>query len=143
MESSLIGGKRRSIHAHPAEGPHGDAAVGLTAPRAAPALELDDLAGRLGHERLDRILVRQVVASADGVEGVKVWAVVGPEGRAGTSFGRLRVTAHRIDLGDQRDAERVGCLRGGDGSAEAGRPSSYDDDVVLQSLHAAATSDRT
>ncbi|HEV8421196.1 MAG TPA: hypothetical protein VGR13_07570, partial [Actinomycetota bacterium] len=41
---------------------------------------------------------------------------------------------HRVDLGDEGDAELVRDLGGGDGRPQASAPASYDDDVVLDRL---------
>ena len=58
VEADLVRGERRSLHAHTAERPHGDATVRLTAPGASPVLHLDDLGGGPPHEELDGVLVR-------------------------------------------------------------------------------------
>src|SRR5207245_4642187 len=72
VEAALIGGEAGPPGGHAAKGPHRDVAVGLAAPRAAPVLELDDLERRLADEDLDHVLVGQVVAALDGVEGVAI-----------------------------------------------------------------------
>src|SRR5207245_8810674 len=109
-------------------------AVRFPAPRAPPVLELDDLAGGFGHERLYGVLVGQVVAAADGVEGVEIGAVLIGQGRPGAALGRHRVAPHRVNLGDQGDGEVVGGLGGGDGRSQPGGPTPHDDDVVRNRL---------
>ena len=136
MKAGLVSGEHRPVHAHAAEGTNGQTAVRLAAPWAPPVLELDDLAGSLGHERLHRVLVGQIVASADGVEGVEVRAVVLPEGGRGPSLRRDRMAPHRVHLGDECDAQAVGDLRGGDRCPQAGGPSPHDDDVVRDRFQA-------
>src|SRR5207249_1073147 len=118
----------------------GQPAIGLPAPRAAPVLELDDLPGRLGDEGLDGVLVGQVVAAPDGVERVEVGAVVFAEGCASAAFGGDGVTAHRVDLGYEGDAQPVRDLGRSDGRPQAGGPTPHDDDVVRDRFHAASPS---
>ena len=76
VEAGLVGGEPRAHLLHAAERAHGDAAVGLAAPRAAPVLQPEQLLGRFLDERLDRVLIGQPVAAGDGVVGVLVEAVV-------------------------------------------------------------------
>src|SRR6266498_3181259 len=108
VEAGLVGGEHRPGYGHATEWTDGQPAVGLPAPGATPVLELDDLAGRLRDEGLDGVLVGQIVTAPDGVEGVEVDAVVVPEGRPRPSLRRDRVAPHRVDLGDQGDAQAVG-----------------------------------
>ena len=88
VEAGLVGGEDGAPGAHAPEGPHRDGTVGVAAPRAAPVLHLHDLDRGLPHERLHHVLVREVVGALDGVEGVRVVAVVrGHHGR-GAALGR-------------------------------------------------------
>ena len=76
VEAGLVGGEPGARLLHAAEGPHGDVAVGLAAPGAAPVLQLDQLLRRFLDESLDGVLIAQPVAAGDGVVGVLVEAVV-------------------------------------------------------------------
>ena len=92
-------------------------------------LEVEQLLGRLAAHDLDRVLVAQVVRALDGVEGVRLPGVLRVERRVDAALGRVRVRAHRVDLGD--DAHGCALLRGGEGGALAGEAGSDDEDVVL------------
>ena len=61
----------------------------------------------LGAEDLDGVLVAQVVAALDGVEGVVLPGVVLVHGGVDTALGGVRVAADGMDLADNRD---VGAL---------------------------------
>ena len=63
VEAGLVRGEPGALLLHPAERADRDLAVRLPAPRAAPVLELEQLARRLVHERLDRVLVAEPVAA--------------------------------------------------------------------------------
>ena len=117
VEAGLVGGEPRPHLLHPAEGPHGDAAVGLAAPRAAPVLQPEHLLGGLPDERLDGVLVAQPVAPGDGVVGVLVQAVSGLDHRGRPPLRRDGVAAHGIDLGDHGHAQLRIHLGDGDGRA--------------------------
>ena len=56
-------------------------------------------------ERLDGILIAQPVASGNGVVGMLVEAVVRGDDTRRAPLGRDGVAAHRVDLGNNRDAE--------------------------------------
>src|ERR1700736_650376 len=96
VESALVGGEAGPPRGHAAKRPDRDAAVRLAAPGTAPVLELDDLERRLADEDLDDVLVGQVVAPLDGVEGVAFEAVGLPEHARAASFGGDGVASHRI-----------------------------------------------
>src|SRR5581483_8099876 len=57
VEAGLVGGEAGAPGGHAAEGAGADAAIGVAAPGTAPALELDELARCLAHEKLDGILI--------------------------------------------------------------------------------------
>ena len=69
-------------------------------------LELHHLLVRVGHEVLDHVLFAQPVAAPNRVVEVMLQAVVRLRDRGRAAFGRHRVAAHRIDLGNQRHRER-------------------------------------
>ena len=61
-------------------------------------LELDQLAGRLLDEYVDRVLVREPVGTAHRVAEMVLEGVVVLDRAGGAAFGRHRVAAHRVDL---------------------------------------------
>ena len=134
VEAGLVGGEPRAHLLHAAERAHGDAAVRLAAPRAAPVLQPEQLLGGFLDEGLDGVLVAQPVAAGDGVVGVFVEAVVRADHGRGAALGRDRVAAHRVDLGDDGDAEPGVGLGDGDGRAQPG-PAAADQDHVMGRGH--------
>jgi hypothetical protein len=83
------------------------------------------------HEHLHGVLIRDEVASLDGVVGVKVEAVVlRAHDRRRSALGGDGVAAHGVDLGDHGDREAGIRLDGGDGGADAGATASHQHDVV-------------
>ena len=135
MEAGFIGREEGAPGGHAAERTHCNVPVGLAVPRAAPVLHLDQLRGGLGHERLDHVLVRQVVAALDGVESVPVQGVTGAQRGRCAALRRDRVAAHGIDLGDQGHPQAVAGLDGGDGRAQPRGAPADNDDVVLDNVH--------
>jgi hypothetical protein len=103
VEAGLIGGEPGPLAIHAAERPHRHGAVGRAAPGTTPVLELQEFPGCLAHEALDGILIGQVVGARQRVVNVLLEAVVGLDDAGGAPFGRDRVGAHRIDLGDDPD----------------------------------------
>ncbi len=104
--------------------------VGVAREHAAPVLELVDVAGRLGREDLDRVLVAQVVGALDRVERVLLGAVLGrvAERSVDATLCRAGVTARRMQLRDHGDL-RAPVVRL-DGGTHAGAPGADDEDVV-------------
>ena len=136
VEPGLVGGEAGAPRGHAAKRPHGDLAVGVTAPWAAPVLHLDYLDGRLAHEGLDHVLVGEIVGAFDGVEGMGLVAVLGAEHGRGSAFGRYGVTAHRVDLRDHPYSQsRVG-VDHGYRRPDAGQPAADHQDVVALRIHA-------
>ena len=135
VKARLVGGEAGAPGGHAAEGPHADTAVRFPAPGAAPVLHLDHLERRLPHEHLDHVLVGQVVAALDGVEGVPVEAVGLPKHGRAAALGGDRVAAHGIDLGDHRHAQFGVGLGGRDGRPDARQPTPHDQDVVGRDLN--------
>ena len=107
-----------------------DLALGRPVERQAHVLEVDDRGdGLLGHD-LRRVLVDEVVAALDRVEGVPL-PVVLLDVREGGAHAALRGTgvgARGIELGEHRGAGTRGGL---DGGAHARAAGAGDDDVVL------------
>ncbi len=108
-----------------------EATVILAREDAAPVLELVDVAGRLGREDLDRVLVAEVVGALDRVERVRLGAVLRavPERGVDAALGRAGMAAGRVQLRDHAHL-RTGVVRL-DGSAHAGATGADDQDVVL------------
>src|ERR1700687_318598 len=135
VEAGFVGCKAGAPRGHAAERTSGDLSVRRAAPRAAPVLHLDDLRRRFSYKGLHDILVGQVVRPFDGVEGVGLVRVLGPQHRSGSAFGGHSVAAHRIDLGDQTDLHAGVCLHRSYGCPEAGEPSADDQDVIAFEFH--------
>jgi hypothetical protein len=111
-----------------------DLALGRAVERQAHLLEVDDRVDGLAAHDLGSVLVDEVVAALDGVEGVPLPVVlldVG-EGRAHAALGRAGVGPGGVELGEHR---RTGAGRGLERRAHAGAAGSDDDDVVLVRLH--------
>ena len=89
----------------------------------------------LAHD-LGGVLVDQVVAALDGVEGVPLPVVLLDVGQGGAhaALRRAGVGAGRVELGEHRGA---GALAGLERRAHAGAAGADDDDVVLVGLHGA------
>jgi hypothetical protein len=136
VEAGLVRRVPRALGAHAAERAHRHAAVLLAAPRAAPVLELVELARGLFHEPLDRVLVRQIVGALDRVLGVQVEVVVVARDPGRPALGRDGVAPHRVQLRDAGDGELRVRLDGRDRGAQARAPAADQDDVVPKDLHA-------
>ena len=72
-----VGGVHGARRTGCAERPLRERALVVPREDATPVLELVDVAGRLGREDLDRVLVSQVVGALHGVERVLLRAVLG------------------------------------------------------------------
>src|SRR5262249_19752129 len=129
-EAGLVGGEPRAHLFHATEGPDRDAAIRLAAPRTAPVLQAEQFLRRLLDEGLDGILVAQPVAAGDGVVGVLVERVVSADDAGSAALGGDGMAAHRVDLGDDRDAEAGIGFRDGDGRAQASAATAYQNNVV-------------
>ena len=107
-----------------------DLAVGRAVERQAHVLEVEDRVDGLLGEDLGGVLVDQVVAALDGVEGVPLPVVVLDVGerRGHAALRRAGVRAGRVQL---RDDGGLGPGAGLDGGAHAGTAGADDDDVVL------------
>ncbi len=135
VEAALVGGVPGAFLFHAAERPHGDRAVVLAAPGAAPVLQLHQFERRLLDEVLHHVLVAQPVAAADGVVEVHLQRIVGALDAGRAALGCAGVAAHRVDLGDQRDLQvRVG-LGNGDRRPEAGAAGADDDHISVDGFH--------
>lgn len=97
-------------------------------------LEVDDGVDRLLAHDLGGVLVDQVVAALDRVEGVPFPVVLFDVGQRGAhaALGRPGVRARGVELGQHGGAGASARLEGG---AHPGAPGSHDDDVVAVDLH--------
>ena len=111
-----------------------DPALGGAVERQAHLFEVQHgVNGFLGHD-LGGVLVHQVVAALDGVEGVPLPVVFLDIGqrRTHSALGRTGVRTGRVDLGQYGGA---GALAGFDGCAHTGTAGTDDDHIVLVKLH--------
>ena len=117
-----------------AEAPLVDAAVGRPVEGQAHVLELDDGVDGLTAHDLGRVLVDEVVAALDRVEGVPLPVVLFDVRQRGAhaALGRAGVGPGRVELGEDRGA---GALAGFDGRAHPGAAGADDHHVVLVELH--------
>ncbi len=119
------------------EGALGDGAVLKAAEGASPVLHLvDDFDALLAHD-LHGILVGQVVASLDGVEGVLLPGIVTAlgvvgEGRVEASLGGNGVGPGRVDLGDQAHVEIVAKA---DRGPKTRQTTADDEDIVIDHVY--------
>ena len=111
-----------------------DAALGRAVERHPHLLEVEHrVDGLLGHD-LDGVLVGEVVAALDGVEGVPLPVVLFDVGQCGAhaALGRAGVAAGRVELGQHRGADARARLDRGAHACAAGAD---DDDVVAMFLN--------
>jgi hypothetical protein len=125
----------RALDLHAAEGAHVRMPVGAAAPWAAPVLHLHHFLVGLAHEVLHDVLLAQPVAAGHGVVEVVLQAVVRLGHGGSATLGRHRVAAHRVDLRDQRDAQRRIGLGHRDGGSQAGAAGTDDRDICLECFH--------
>ena len=126
-----VGGVDRPRRAGCAERTLRKLAVVAAREERAPVLELDDVAGRLAREDLDRVLVADVVRPLHGVIRVDLGRVLGgvAECRVDAPFGGAGVRARRVQLRDHRHVRPgVECF---DGRAHARAAGAHYQDVVL------------
>ena len=104
-----VGGVDRAWGAGGAERALVEPAFVVAREDGAPVLELVDVAGRLAREDLDRVLVAEVVGALDGVEGMRLRAVLGgvAERCVDAALGGARMAPRRVQLGDHADASRL------------------------------------
>jgi hypothetical protein len=122
------------VTAVPAEAALVDGAVRGAVERQAHLLQVEDGVDGLLREDLRGVLVDQVVAALDRVEGVPLPVVLFDVGEGGghAALGRAGVGAGRVELGEHRGAA---ALRGLDGRAHSGAAGADDHGVVLVDLH--------
>src|SRR5947208_9632 len=135
MKSAFVGGEPRPLGFHATEWPHGHAAVGVSAPGATPVLELYHFRRSFFHKNLYGVLVAHPVAPGDGVVRVGVQGVSGFDHGGGAAFGGHGMAAHGIHLGDDGSAESGIGFCHGDGSAEPGPSTAYDQNVASEVFH--------
>src|SRR5262249_35018608 len=114
-----------------AERPLRELAVLAPGEERAPMLQLVDVAGRLGGEDLDRVLVADVVRALDGVVGVDLRRVVFrvPERGVDAALSGAGMAPGRVELRDHRNIRA--CIVRGDGRAHACAAGAHYEDVVL------------
>jgi hypothetical protein len=98
-------------------------------------LQPEHLLGSFLDEGFDGVLIAQPVAAADRVVDVVLQRVVALDDGRRPALGGHRVRSHRVDLGDQRDAQAGVGLGGGDGGADAGGAAADDQDVAGGEFH--------
>ena len=136
-----IGGIAGPGIAGAAEGTLGDRAVGEPAERAAPVLHLiDDRRGLAAHD-LRGILIGQIIAPLDRVEGVLLPGVVPAVGvvgerRVDAALGGDGVGTGRVDLGDKPHIETVAKP---DGSPKTRETAADNENIVLNHSYEALT----
>ena len=106
VKTGLIRSEPGPLDFHATEGAHVDMAVRLAAPRASPVLHLHKFIVGVVDEVLDNILLAQPVTARHGIVEVGVEAVVRLRDRGGAALRRHGVAAHRINLRNQRHAQR-------------------------------------
>ena len=139
VEAGLVGGEPGAHLLHAAERADRDVPVGLPAPRAAPVLQLEQLA-RAPPRRTPRRRPGRTASRCP--RWCRRRARRGCRRRRSTAgraaLGGDRVAAHRVDLRDHGHVEpRVG-LGDGDGGAQAGAAAA-DDQHVVRGGHRAVT----
>ena len=133
-----IGGIAGSGIAGAAEGALGDRAVGKPAEGASPMLHLIDDSDRLFAHDLHGVLIGQVIAPFDGVEGVffpgivPAVGIVG-QGRVEASLRGDGMGSGRVDLGDQPHVEPVAQA---DGRPESRQTAADNQNIVLKHARA-------
>jgi uncharacterized protein YheU (UPF0270 family) len=135
VEAGLVGGEPGTLLLHAAKRTHRDRAVGLAVPGATPVLKLQQFLGGFVDEVLDAVLVGKPVAPANGVVEVEVEAVVRLDHPGGATLGGAGVAAHRIDLGDQRNAQIRGRFGESNRGAQACAPCAHDHDIGAYGFH--------
>ena len=98
-------------------------------------LQLHHLLDAVRDEVFDRLLIAKPVAARHRVVEVIVEAVVGAHNAGRTAFGGDRMTAHRHDLRNQRNAKLRVALVDSDGCAQACASAAYNDDIRFDDLH--------
>jgi hypothetical protein len=131
VEDRLAGDVRHVVGAGgrgAAEGAGAELALLVAVEGHAEVLEIEDLLGRgLAHD-LDGVLVTQVVRALDGVERVRLPAVLGIQRRVDAALRRVGVRADWVDLGE--DAHGGPRLGGGQCRSLSGEACSYYKNVV-------------
>ena len=128
-----VGGVAGPGVAGAAEGALGDGAVGKPAEGASPVLHLVDDRGRLLAHDLRGVLVGQIIASLDRVEGVLLPGIVPAvgvvgQGRVDAALRGDGMGAGRVDLGDQSHVEPVAQT---DSRPKPRQTAADDEDIVL------------
>ena len=125
-----VGGEDGARRPGGAEGALRELAVVATGEECAPVLELEDVAGRLAREDLDRVLVAEIVGALHRVESMDLRRVLRrvSERSVDTTLGGAGVAARRVQLRDDPDIRS--CVVRLDGRAHSRAAGSDDQDVV-------------
>ena len=95
----------------------------------AHVLELDDVLGRLAAHHLDGVLVGEIIAALDRIEGMRLPAVGLADGSVDAPLGRAGMAANRMHFGDDGNIGAEACrLKGG---AHPRKPGAHYDNVVI------------
>ncbi len=135
VKTRLVCSEPGTLDFHAAERPHRHRTVRFAVPGTAPVLQLEQLLGRLVDEIFDGILVAQPVTAADRIVKVLLETVVRFDHPRRPALRRAGMAAHRINLGDQCNANfgiRFGQC---DGSAQTRAPRSDNGNIRLDRFH--------
>src|SRR5262249_22946418 len=99
-------------------------------PRAAPALEPEQLPGGFGDEGLNGRLVTQPIPAGDGVVAVLLEAVTRPDDPGRPALGRDGVAAHPVGLRNNRHAQPRVSVGDGDSGTQPGPTAAYHQNVM-------------
>ncbi len=86
----------------PSEWPLGNAAVFTPSPGYSPMVQLQNLGRNGADKQIDYILIRQKIASLDGIPGMKLdtIAILRPHYGGRAAFGCNRMRTHQLVLGN-------------------------------------------
>ena len=135
VKAGFIGGKPGAFDFHAAESADIDVAIGFATPWATPMFHLHQFLGAMRNEVIDDVLFAQPVAAGHRIVKMMLQAVVRLYHAGGTAFGRHRVAAHRVDLGNERDGQRRIGFSHRNGRAKPGTACTDDGYVSLENFH--------
>ena len=103
-------------------------------------LHLHQLFMGLAHEELDDVLLAQPVAAGHRIVEVRLQAVVRLGDSRRAAFRGHGVAAHRVNLGDERNAQRGVGLGHRDSGPKACSAGTHDCHIGLEDIHLLASS---